>query len=189
MVLKRRRGQQFVEEDIINDQATQIALVFMRQYLINEDFRVKGSFYGMIQSKVVEVLYKKNPDEQILSLNTNYGDSDSNLEMGDSPERVHFTNVFCSNDNYTNPEAFINAVDEHTLITEILDDLNNTEGISDYLILIVHLYLILFLRKPKNRHSKKLFIQQWCKTYQQEQVVNLVIMELRNRYKELSETN
>ena len=186
MILKRRRGQKFVEEEIINDQAISVALVFMRQYLIHPEFYVKGSFFGMIQRKVFEILYKKSQEEQHLSLNETYGDNDAGMEVGDFQERVGFRNFMNNNENYNVPDAFVDKINDIELIDTLLEEVDESLGTDSYLMLVVRLYLILFLRIPRNRHSKKLFIAQWCKTLQQERVIDAVVLELRNRFKDLS---
>lgn len=58
MIKKRFTGNHFEEDEVIWYKAETIANIFCRQY-ITLDMVVQGSFAGMIQPKILEVLYGK----------------------------------------------------------------------------------------------------------------------------------
>lgn len=176
LILQKQRGKGFIEPEIVDDQTTSATLAFMSQYLTRPDFEVGASFAGMMQWKIVEVLYKnKERDGNPIS-----------LDMQVSAEGKATLEDLIAADEHTifNPEEFVTKTSIYQVIEEVLKELDeelDQEENSLYLKTIVRLYIILCLRHPKNRHSKKMFMDHWAKDYKVEKLINYVMLEIKNR--------
>lgn len=179
LILQKQRGKGFVEPEIINDQTTSATLSFMSQYLTRPDFEVGASFAGMMQWKIVEVLYK----------NKEKNGNPISLDMQVSTEgKATLEDLIAADENTIfNPEEYITKTSVNEIIEEILKELDEElekEENSLYLKIIIRLYITLCLRHPKNRHAKKMFIDHWVKDYKVEKLIEYVMLEIKNRLQE-----
>jgi len=186
MVLKRNKGKKYLTPDIVEDKATGAALAFMTQYLNSKDFYVGGSFAGMINWKVIESLYKDYNEDCHKSINDIISES-SNNTVEDYQERIGFTNIMCNYDNYAVPEKALDQNNTNVII-EVLEELEQNLGMDIHSTLLTYFYLIVCLRHPKNRHSKNMFIKNLT-TFKSNNIIELTLLELRNRYKDLQSGN
>lgn len=195
LTLKKIKGKIYLEEDLVNDAATHAALKFMQRYNTDPNFKVNDSFAGVLKWKVIEALYGDYEEDDHVSLNLSIGDSNQG-ELGDTQVRNKFESVTCS-DDYFNPERMFNVVDIdadiHKILAELDEELadfefdSSPDGSDDEPInyermaILTRMYLLLYLRKPKSRHAKLLFKKHYVRNYKEEQIIELTVMELRNR--------
>lgn len=177
LILKRIKGHNYVEPDIVWDKATNAALQFMCQYINRPGFHTGASFAGMLQWKVVEALYKDWPEESHLSLNSLIGDSKNDLEsMQDS---ANLESVF--GNNYSNPGDFVNDSDLQEVIHELLQDFDEGVEKDEKYGLLSRIYLLISLKKPKNKHSKGMFLKRWAGDYKTKKLLDKMMLEFRTR--------
>jgi hypothetical protein len=195
IILQQNKKQQIYNPpNVIYDQAVASALYFLRQYINHEDFEVTGSFYGMLRYKVLEATKKKDREDGHESLNdegkwNDNSNSNISMELGDLQLVKHIETFMSPIEKLGNPEVFLEKIDISELTENILkeadSELQKTHDI--YTPLIIRLYLVLYFRRPKNKHSKKMFIKQWAQADDNkiERIIDLVILELHQRLKEL----
>jgi len=179
LTLKKIKGKIFLEEDLVNDAATHAALKFMQRYNTDPDFKVDYSFAGVLKWKVIEALYGDYQEDNHVSLNLSIGESNQG-ELGDTQVRNKFESVTCQ-DNCFNPESSLDIVDINEDIHKILCELDEELGYNERLEILTRMYVLLHLRKPKSRHAKLLFKKYYIHSYKDEQIIELTLMELRNR--------
>lgn len=173
LILKRITGKNFVPPDEINDRTTSATLAFMSQYLTKSDFEVGASFAGMMKWKIIEFLYKPSTDDKAISLSMEIDkEGSSTLEDLIDAGKVY--------DREINPEDIATKVSSEEIIDEIFAELDEIVDDAKALLLI-RLYILLCVHKPKNRHAKRLFLDTWAKDYKIEKLINYVTMELYNR--------
>jgi hypothetical protein len=182
MVLKRNKGKSYLDPDIVEDKATGAALAFMTQYLNSKDFYVGGSFAGMIKWKVIEAMYKDYNEDNHRSFDEFLSESGT-ATLEDNQESAGFTNVLVNYDNFGVPEACLND-SQVTVITDVLDELEQALDMDVHSTLLVYFYMIICLRRPKNRHAKNMFLRQWA-DFKTNSIIDTVLLELRQRFKEL----
>lgn len=182
MILKRNKGNKFMEPEDVEDKAIDAAISFMNQFLKREDFEVGASFAGLIKFKIVEILYKGREDYHV-SLNQIISD-DSKTELIDSLGAGNLQSVICSNVN--NPEEMLLKESPKDIIHEVLKELDEEIGHDSLLAFKVRLYLTIILRSPKTRHIKRLFLEHWAEDYKTEQVLESTVLEIYNRLRENS---
>ena len=180
MILKRNKGNKFMEPEDVEDKAIDAAMSFMNQYLRREDFEVGASFAGLIKFKIVEILYKGREDYHV-SLNQIISD-DSKTELIDSLGANNYQSIICS--EIDNPEEQLFRETPKEIIHNVLNELDEEIGHDSLLALKVRMYLTIILRSPKTRHIKRLFLEHWADNYQTEQVLESTILEIHNRIRE-----
>lgn len=177
-ILKRNTKKKFMEPDDVTDKAISAALAFMSQYNKNPDFYVGASFAGMVKWKIVEALYKYQTEDNHLSLNQIISD-DGQKEIG---ETMTYEDVgYINSSDYLSPEDRIIAMDNGTIYNSLVDELDAVVGHGSRNAFLTRLYLLIILRGPRTRHSKRLFMEKWGKEHQTEQVLEATLLELHNR--------
>jgi hypothetical protein len=175
LVLKKNKGNKYVDPEEIEDRATQTALAFMSQYIYRPGFHCGASFAGMINPKVLETLYKYNKEDHNFSLNSLLGDT--NLELEDIQERANFKPLY---DNIIGePGAFLYKTDLKEVVRDLLKEIDS-EIISEAKRFKIRMFLQILLRKSKNKHSRPTFQKYICDKKDLD-LINLFEMELRDR--------
>lgn len=180
-ILKRNKKKKFMEPEEVSDKAIAAALAFMSQYNRNPDFYVGASFAGMVKWKIVEALYKPKlrAENNHLSLNQLLSD-EGTKELGDNIT-YEDNNLAVGASDYLSPEDQIIIDDEENIIIGIFKELDEVIGHESRNAFLVRLYFLIFLRGPKTRHSKRLFMERWGKNHQVEQVLEASILEVHQR--------
>ena len=178
-ILKRNKKKRFMEPEDVSDKAISAALSFMSQYNKNPDFYVGASFAGMVKWKIVEALYKYQAEDNHLSLNQVISD-DGTKEVGENMT-YEDNAIKGGNADYASPEDALVAEDNEDIIITIMNELDDVIGNGSRNSFLARLYLLIFLRSPKTRHSKRLFLEKWAKEHQVEQVLEATILELHQR--------
>ena len=141
-------------------------------------FRIEHSFGGLLRWKVLESLYGNWEEEAHLSLNAIVGDDSGNkTELGDLQDKMHLHPLGAQ---------FTVEMDEsrlEDLAKNIRTILMEFDGAVDSyrLSLSARLYLLLTLRKSKIRQSTTLFKQFIGLEPKEEQALDLLLLEIRNR--------
>lgn len=173
-VLKRCKNKKFLEPEIISDYTSQAVILFMSQYIKNENFLIDDSFAGMFDKKIMEAMYRKKDEDIHVSLNYT---NDDNCELLDMQGKFKMNNVLAveMDDSFSSKEDILNDT-----IDSILDDIDELVD-DERLKFITRLYLIILLSYPKNRHIKRLFVEKWSKEFKYEKYFDRVNLELYNR--------
>jgi hypothetical protein len=177
LILQKLKNKKYQDPDIVEEKSVQCALIYMSQYLDKPGFRACASFAGMINPKVLEVLYKPQRDEKHESLNKAI--SDSETELGDMSERFHYEQIFCDNTVFE-PESILYKKSLKQTLNRLLGEFDESVQSEHYRFLI-RMYLYLLLKKPKNKHIKACFKKTWCKDFKMKQLLELFQLELRER--------
>lgn len=179
-ILKRNKKKKFMEPEDVSDKAIAAALAFMSQYNKNPDFYVGASFAGMVKWKIVEAIYKPKlqAENNHISLNQLISD-DGTKEIGDTI--TYEDNIICGSNDYITVEDKLTSESNENIIIEILHELDEVIGHDSKNAFLTRLYLLIFLRGPKTRHSKRLFMERWAKEHQVEQLLESSILELHQR--------
>ena len=175
LIKKRQKGGKFIEKEELDDKTASATLAFMSQYLTKPEFEVGASFAGMMGWKIVEVMYKPSADDKAISMSLEIDDDGKNtLEDLIAAEEVG---------GWKSPEDDVCRVDPIDIINEVLEELD--EVVDDfYLRTIVRGYLILCLKHPKNRHSKRMFLNRWATDQKSEKLIEYTMLTIHNRLKE-----
>ena len=182
LILQRQRGKSFVEPELIDDQTTSATLAFMSQYLTRPEFEVGASFAGMMKWKIIEVLYKNSPK--------NGSPISLQLEVSDDGKTTLEGLIAAEGIEYS-PEDLTVKRSSYEIIEEILNELDATINVDNkyYIMLVVRLYILLCLKHPKNRHSKKMFLDKWAQDFKIKKLIDFVMLEIKNRLLEESYNN
>ena len=175
LILKKLKNKVFLEKEVIDDKNNRAVIKFMSQFLTNPNFKIGASFAGMMKYPVLEVLYGKNEKVNLDSLERVLSD-DNATTLGDTIHDEKFDEL------YSDDTLF--KVTAKDIFKEVLYELDKTEVDSKTKALI-HLYLILCIRGPKNRHSKRVFQNSLFPDYKKRKVLDLTLLEIYNRLKEL----
>lgn len=177
LILKKKKEEErakWEESDEITSKASTATFLFLSQYLKKPQFEVGASFAGMINGKILEVLYGGTHDFDV-SLNSKIND--------DGDEILDIFQIEGTDDEYYNPLSQF----EKTSVEEIIDAVfNEMDEVVDYdlrLEALARLYVLLYFRKPKSRHAKKVFLLKNCKNQKEEDFLERVILEIHNRLK------
>ncbi len=178
-ILKRNKKKKFMEPEDVSDKAISAALAFMSQYNKNPDFYVGASFAGMVKWKIVEALYKYQTEDDHLSLNQIISDDGQkeiveNMTYEDSA-------ITAASPDYLSPEDKVIAMDNGTVFNSIIRELDTVIGHDSRIAFLTRMYLLIILRGPRTRHSKRLFLEKWGKEHQTEQVLEASLLELHQR--------
>lgn len=175
LIKKRQTGGKFIEKEELDDKTTSATLAFMSQYLTKPDFEVGASFAGMMGWKIVEVMYKPSADDKAVSMNIEIDDDGKNtLEDLISAEDYGY---------WASPEDDACYISPMETIDEVLKEFD--EVVDDfYLRTVVRGYLMLCLKHPKNRHSKRMFLSRWANDIKTEKLIEYTMLTIHNRLKE-----
>lgn len=178
MILKRNRGGTWKDDDVMASKAAFGALKFMKQYLTRPDFIVGTSFAGMSNWIAFEALKSTDGISMTdISLNQIIADSDSGKELQDMQDMLGIKPLT----NYEQPDDFLANPTINDYIDEILESVNEG-GFSSKIKFIVHLYLLLNLRGPKNRHCIPMFLNTYAQDYKTRQICESALLELYKKF-------
>jgi len=177
LVLKRIKGNKFIEPEIVWDKSTHIALQFMAQYMNRPGFHVGASFAGMLQWKVVEGLYKDWNEERHESLNTLIGDTGNDLESMQA--KVGMEKIF--GDDYENPGDFIGRKTVNERVSELFEDLDAGCDDDPRYSLLGRVWFSINLRKPKNKHCRGMFMKRWASDYKTKKILEREMLSFKRR--------
>jgi len=176
LVLKKKKGKKWEAPEKIDDEATQTALSFMSQYIDRPGYHVGASFAGMINPKVIETLYKKNPNDNTYSLSNSL--YDTNLELEDMQESMNFQPLY--NVSYDEPGMFIDNISLKDNLNGIIKEF--CKEIKDEKIKFkIMSYILILLRKPKNKHIIPMFLKYITVDKKEYDLIHLFQLELYNR--------
>ena len=174
LIKKKLTGGKFVEKDELDDKTTAATLTFMSQYLTNPEFEVGASFAGMMNWKIVEVLYKPSADDRAISMS---------LEVDDDGKNTLEDLISAECEGFYSPEDEVCREDPVDIIDQVLKELDEVID-TFYLKTVVRSYILLCLKHPKNRHSKRMFLNKWATDAKTEKLIEYVMLEIHNRLKE-----
>lgn len=182
LVLKKLSNKKYLEEDEVLDATAEATFAFMAQYLKpgkdGKQFEIGASFAGVINFKVMEALYKDCAEDNHVSLNTLISeDSDSELE----------DNIYLYSDDRARDAMAIDDPSENFIKTSLSEEIEDIlqeldEEIDDpYIRLVVRLYIVMCLRRPRSRHAKECFLKQYAADSRVRAVIDLSVKEFYNR--------
>lgn len=177
LILKKKKEEErakWEESDEIASKASTATFLFLSQYLKKPQFEVGASFAGMINGKILEVLYGGTHDFDI-SLNSKIND--------DGDEIIDIFQVEGTEDEFYNPTSQFDKTTIEEIIDNVFDEMDEVIEYDLRLEMLARLYVLLYLRKPKSRHAKKIFLSRNCKNQKEEDFLERVILEIHNRLK------
>jgi len=177
LTLKVNKGKVFLEPDHVLGVATDAAIKVMERYN-DPTFKIDHSFAGLLRWKVIESLYGGWEEDVHLSLNfIMQEDASSKVELGDLQEKLGATTLGA---NFT---VELDEASFDDLVAVVKDILKEFDLACDNyrLTLLSRLYLLLLLRKSKIRHSLSIFKRYLNLTPKEEEVLDLLLLEVRNR--------
>lgn len=179
-VLKATKGKTFLDPDHVQAVATDAAIKIMKRYHDDKTFYIDRSFGGLLRWKVIESLYGDYQEDNHLSLNYVVSEEGGHVtELGDLQASIGFSTTSAE------------VSDEPILDKIMADELGRTVGLvleefddavdSYRLSLLGRLYLLLMMRKSKVRHSLNIFKRYAKMGPKEEEALDLLILEIRNR--------
>jgi hypothetical protein len=178
LFLKKVKGGDYVEPDIVEDKAIHAALAFMSQYINRPGFRVGASFGGMLEFKVREAKFKEYADEHNLSLNAFVGD-EGDSELEDIQERAGFKDVFRPNRGLVEDDLFKTSLND--AIDTTLEDFDIGVVGDPKFSIAGRMWLAILLRKPRNKHGKGQFLRIWGAEPKMKRTLQLLELTLYQR--------
>lgn len=177
LTLKVNKGKVFLEPDHVLGVATDAAIKVMERYN-DPNFKIDHSFAGLLRWKVIESLYGGWEEDVHLSLNfIMQEDASSKVELGDLQEKLGATTLGANFTVELDEDSFDDLV---AVVKDILKEFDL--ACDNYrLTLLSRLYLLLLLRKSKIRHSLSIFKRYLNLTPKEEEVLDLLLLEVRNR--------
>lgn len=181
IVLKTIKGKVFLEPDHVLGVATDAAIKIMERYRTDPEFFITDSFGGLLRWKVIESLYGDFEEDNHSSLNFVVGNEGGHItELGDLQSSVGTQNVMYKDVSLTQDLDKTSSQDVMkdtlTVLTEFDDSVDNYR-----LKLLGRLCVLLTLRKSKVRHSLQVFKNHMNITPREDEVLDLLVLEIRNR--------
>jgi hypothetical protein len=194
LTLKVNKGKVYLDPEHVLAVATDSAIKIMSRYdqivdpnkpvdpnappVVPSTFRIEHSFGGLLRWKVLESLYGNWEEEAHLSLNAIIGDDSGNkTELGDLQDKMGLKAL---GPQFTVEMDETKLEDLRKSIRSILVEFDI--AVDSYrLSLAARLYLLLTLRKSKIRQSANLFKQFIQLAPKEEQALDLLLLEIRNR--------
>ena len=177
LILKKKKAEErakWEESDDISSKASTATYLFMCQYLRKPTFEVGASFAGMVNGKILEVLYGGAHDFDI-SLNTTIND--------DGDEIIDIFQLEDTDDDIYNPEdQVIEKIKPIDIINQVFEEADEISNYDLRMSLLLRCYVLVYFRKPKNRHAKKTFFKL-CKNQKEEDFLERTLLEVYNRLK------
>lgn len=175
LIKKRLKNKKGFPADELENITTGATISFMNQYRTRKGFEIGASFAGMMDKKAMEALYsgKKDPIERSFSLDVTINDSQTKVQDLLSDEKF--------SDAYNDLHHTASIQDAIDIVDEVLDELDESLRYDPVLEVIVRLYVVLFFRRPKSRHAKRMFLETYAKSNQVERVINRTILEICTR--------
>lgn len=177
LILKKKKEEErakWEESDEIASKASTATFLFLSQYLKKPQFEVGASFAGMINGKILEVLYGGTHDFDV-SLNSKIND--------DGDEILDIFQIEGTDDECYNPLSQFEKTSVEEIIDAVFDEMDEVVDYDLRLETLARLYVLLYFRKPKSRHVKKVFLLKNCKNQKEEDFLERVILEVHNRLK------
>lgn len=189
LTLKVNKGKVFLEPEHILAVATDSAIKIMERYpdpkapldpaAPPNTFRIEHSFAGLLRWKVLESLYGNWEEDAHTSLNAIVGDDSGNkTELVDLQDKMHIQPV-----GSAQVPTELDVAKLEDLTDNIKDIFAEFDGAADSyrLSLCARLYILLIFRKSKVRQSANLFKQCVQLEPKEEQALDLLLLEIRNR--------
>ena len=177
LLLKRNIGHSFMEEDEVDSKASSATLKFMSQYLRNPKFEVGASFAGMMGWKIVEEIYGNSDDDNCISLNSHINeDGDELLDVVPVENALFHSNK--------TPEELAEEVPIKETLDNVLKEFDKEIDYDLRLEMLVRLYILQFLKKPRSRHAKRVFLNTFTKNYKEADILERAVLEFYNRLRE-----
>lgn len=188
LILKKIKSKVFLDPEYVNECAVSVALRFLGQYKTNPTFKVDWSFAGMMNYKVLEVLYGHKNEDDHVSLN-HYMSGDSKGELGDYLNRIGYQNVLNPNEaQFYDPEALSHRVEVIQNVKEILSELDASIPDNYKLQLLARLRVLMMFRYPRSRHVDSVFKRNFTNDFREECILDRTLLEVRNRLKGVEST-
>jgi hypothetical protein len=142
------------------------------------NFRIEHSFGGLLRWKVLESLYGNWEEESHMSLNAIVGDDSGNkTEVGDLQETMNLHPLSPAFSVEMDESQFENIIDNVRDIIEEFDYAVDSYRLS----MLARLYILLTFRKSKVRQAVSSFKQYASLNIKEEQALDLLLLEIRNR--------
>ncbi len=177
LTLKVNRGKVYLDPEHVLAVATDSAIKIMERYN-QPNFRIEHSFGGLLRWKVLESLYGNWEEESHMSLNAIVGDDSGNkTELGDLQDKMNLHPLSPAFSVEMDESQFENIIDNVRDIIEEFDYAVDSYRLS----ILARLYILLTFRKSKVRQSIASFKQYASLNIKEEQALDLLLLEIRNR--------
>jgi len=177
LTLKVNRGKVYLDPEHVLAVATDSAIKIMERYN-QPNFRIEHSFGGLLRWKVLESLYGNWEEESHMSLNAIVGDDSGNkTELGDLQDKMNLHPLSPAFSVEMDESQFENIIDNVRDIIEEFDYAVDSYRLS----ILARLYILLTFRKSKVRQSITSFKQYASLNIKEEQALDLLLLEIRNR--------
>jgi hypothetical protein len=177
ITLKKIKTKQiYLPPERVDEIATEATILMLSQYK-KPEWKVKDSFHGALQWKVIEAMYTDSDDDRAFSLNQVVGESGTQ-ELTDILDRIGASVMWNKNSLDPQEEILKNINVIPSEIDEVIYEA--AEVMSYHQIFLFRIYLLLQLRRPKVRFTlpafKELFLDE-----RTEEAFDLLMLEIRNR--------
>lgn len=177
LTLKVNKGKVYLDPEHVLAVATDSAIKIMERYK-QPTFRIEHSFGGLLRWKVLESLYGNWEEDTHISLNTIISEDTGNkTELGDLQDKMHLQSLSSTFTVEMDDSKIENLTKNVQDIIREFDSAANSYRLS----LIARLYLLLIFRKSKIRQSTNIFKQFINIDIKEEQALDLLLLEIRNR--------
>jgi len=177
LTLKVNRGKVYLDPEHVLAVATDSAIKIMERYN-QPNFRIEHSFGGLLRWKVLESLYGNWEEESHMSLNAIVGDDSGNkTELGDLQDKMNLHPLSPAFSVEMDESQFENIIDNVRDIIEEFDYAVDSYRLS----ILARLYILITFRKSKVRQSITSFKQYASLNIKEEQALDLLLLEIRNR--------
>jgi hypothetical protein len=177
LTLKVNRGKVYLDPEHVLAVATDSAIKIMERYN-QPNFRIEHSFGGLLRWKVLESLYGNWEEESHMSLNAIVGDDSGNkTEVGDLQEKMNLHPLSPAFSVEMDESQFENIIENVRDIIEEFDYAVDSYRLS----MLARLYILLTFRKSKVRQAVSSFKQYASLNIKEEQALDLLLLEIRNR--------
>lgn len=177
LTLKVNRGKVYLDPEHVLAVATDSAIKIMERYN-QPNFRIEHSFGGLLRWKVLESLYGNWEEESHMSLNAIVGDDSGNkTEVGDLQDKMNLHPLSPAFSVEMDESQFENIIDNVRDIIEEFDYAVDSYRLS----MLARLYILLTFRKSKVRQAISSFKQYASLNIKEEQALDLLLLEIRNR--------
>lgn len=181
LIMKKTRGKMFLPPDMLDSAALESTVKFMSQYE-KPDFKIKNSFAGILNYKVLESMYgpKVIAADQIGSLNEHLENGKSKeTEFGDMSESFHFTYMFRPDADIMadDPSSYLFNKEEDVInsIMTVIQDIYHTLSLRYYFLITIG--VLQFIKKTKTYETyKEKFLDEKAKN-----ALDIAILEVYKR--------
>lgn len=162
IVLKINRNKISLPPERVDELANDTACSFLENYTKRPDFKVDSSFGGMIKWKALNSLYKDKNNDWVVSLNDLLFDN-IDKEVQDEQNKMEKVLSNSININQSQNGSYLNDESVGTIQEEVNQLFNEyyTKGVDYHEVLTLYCYILLILRKPKNRKAVENFKQKF----------------------------